>query len=177
MGIASGHCTLILDGQDQTGFTFAMELGRDPGAKTYGFLSGPIELLRAAQSASQQRLQLPSGEILDIDVLQLNPVGLALISIITASDQKAQLQSGNPARLKGLAEELTTLASLRARIEDHLKAEGLFGTTITLEADADADESTSGKWHLKETTGEDNPARVKDALRRIIPELQKRFRL
>jgi hypothetical protein len=80
MGITSGHCTLIFDGRAQPGFSFSV-VESDPSKKRYGFLSGPVELLAVAQAASWLQIQLPSAELLDIEILQLNPAGLALISI------------------------------------------------------------------------------------------------
>jgi hypothetical protein len=67
------------------------------------------------------------------------------------------------------------ICKLRALVEDHLKAEGLFNTTVTLQANLD--ESMAGHWGVKNFAGSDDRLLVINALDRLIPELQKRFRL
>ena len=80
MAIVSGHCTLIIDGKAEFDCTVALDLA-DPATNNLGFLSGPPELLKHARSAKRLQIELQSGEILDVKLLQLSPTGLALISI------------------------------------------------------------------------------------------------
>jgi len=79
MAISAGHCSLIIDGQAESDCTVAFE---PAGPDNLGFLSGPPELLKHARSAKQLQVKLRSGEILHVKLLQLSPIGLALVSII-----------------------------------------------------------------------------------------------
>jgi hypothetical protein len=142
---------------------------RDRGV--YGFLTVLPELLKNTPSAKQLQILLPSGEIFDVKLLQLSPTGVALISIASG----AHADTGTPLRYDSDPLELTTIDKLRSLVEDHLKAEGLFNTTVSLQANLD--ESLAGHWGVKNFAGSDDPLRVKDVLNRLIPELQKRFRL
>jgi hypothetical protein len=54
----------------------------DPGLQTLGFLSGPAEVLKAAQKSRLAQIELGTGESLLIKVLQVSASGLALISVI-----------------------------------------------------------------------------------------------
>jgi hypothetical protein len=80
MGVAE-HCTLILDGARLEKFTCAFERTEKAGIHPYGFLNGPVEMLRAARRAGRVELELESGEILEASVLEVNKVGLALIAV------------------------------------------------------------------------------------------------
>jgi hypothetical protein len=170
MAIFSGHCTLIVDGKAEYDCTVALEIAdRDRGR--YGFLSVLPELLKQTQSAKQLQILLPSGEILDVKLRQLSLTGVALISIAPG----AHADTGTPLQYDSVPQELTTIDKLRALVEDHLKAEGLFNTTVTLQANLD--ESMAGHWGVKNFAGSDDRLLVINALDRLIPELQKRFRL
>jgi hypothetical protein len=82
LGDAAGNCALIIDGQRHNGCSFALERMDDPDLQTaLGFLSGPSEILNQAQRASQVQIERPSGELLDIKVLQVSATGLALIAL------------------------------------------------------------------------------------------------
>ena len=79
---AAGNCALITDGQRHDGCSFALERMDDPDLQTaLGFLSGPSEVLNQARRASQVQLELATGEVLDIKVLQVSAMGLALIAL------------------------------------------------------------------------------------------------
>jgi hypothetical protein len=142
---------------------------RDRGR--YGFLSVLPELLKQTQSAKQLQILLPSGEILDVKLRQLSLTGVALISFAPG----AHADTGTPLQYDSVPQELTTIDKLRALVEDHLKAEGLFNTTVTLQTNLD--ESMAGHWGVKNFAGSDDRLLVINALDRLIPELQKRFRL
>jgi hypothetical protein len=49
-------------------------------ATSYGFLSGSVEALKLAATAKQVRIELTDGRILDARVLQVNPIGFALVT-------------------------------------------------------------------------------------------------
>ena len=105
---------------------------KDPRRKGFGFLSGP---LKSARLAKQLQIKLDSGEILQIEVLALNPVDVPVILI----GHNATKRNVNYLRHGGdrLVRELSTIDKLRALIEDHLKAEGFLNTSVTVHADLD----------------------------------------
>jgi hypothetical protein len=47
----------------------------------YGFLCGPVEVLRAARRAKRVQIELDGGEIVEAGILQINRTGLALITV------------------------------------------------------------------------------------------------
>jgi hypothetical protein len=81
MGVASGKCAIIINGQRSQELAFAMELDVSPKHGHYGFLHGSAEILRQAQRASQVELDLGDQGMISIAILQVSPTGLALISI------------------------------------------------------------------------------------------------
>jgi hypothetical protein len=173
MSIVSGRCTLIIDGQPHLGVSFALELVKDPRRKGFGFLSGPVGVLKSTRLAKQLQIKLDSGEILPIKVLALSLVDLPVVLIGHNATQRND--NDLPHGGDRLLQELSTIDKLRALIEDHLKAEGFLNTSVTVQADLD--KTRGGKWGVKDFVGDDNEADVKNALNRLIPELQKRFRL
>lgn len=85
MGVAIEHCTLILDGNRLGNVTCAIEMIDKAGTQPYGFLSGPVETLRAARKAGRVELELDSGDTLEAGVLEVNKAGLALIVVKRSS--------------------------------------------------------------------------------------------
>ena len=77
----SGNCVLVIDGQVGPSYSFAFEKLEDPARRHFGFLSGPSQFLQAGKTGKQVEIALTSGETLAIAVLQVNPIGLALIEI------------------------------------------------------------------------------------------------
>ena len=70
---------LILDGERLEGITFAVEWNGGPQA--FGFLSGPVETLRKAQTARRFDLELGDGKKLPATMLQVNHSGMALVTL------------------------------------------------------------------------------------------------
>jgi hypothetical protein len=168
MAIVSGPSSLIIDGQLQPGCSIALENAKDPNVRKFGFLSIPPDLLKRVQSAGQLGMQLASGEMVNINLLHLHPAGVALFSIPPTALEK-------PPQSVPVPSVLTSILKLRALIEDQLKAEGFLHVTVILQADAD--KSRLGKWYVKEIIGDDDLIKVQGVLDRLVPELQKRFRL
>jgi hypothetical protein len=82
MELKAGTCRLIIDGTALGGFSCAVELLDDAGPQSFGFLSGPIDQLRAAQTARwATQIDFGHGEIAEIRVLQVSNTGIALIAI------------------------------------------------------------------------------------------------
>ena len=79
MATEAGKCALIIHGQRFQGITFAFEW--NGGAQAFGFLSGPIEILRKARTARSFNVQLDDGAMLAAIMLQVNESGLALVAI------------------------------------------------------------------------------------------------
>ncbi|MET0482783.1 MAG: hypothetical protein ABWZ27_07705 [Aestuariivirgaceae bacterium] len=82
MGVASGKCEIIINGQQSQELAYAMELDVSPRHGNYGFLHGPAEVLLQAQRAPRVELDLGEQGVISIAVLQVSPIGLALISIL-----------------------------------------------------------------------------------------------
>jgi hypothetical protein len=53
----------------------------DSGGLPYGFLSGPVDVLRAARRAKRVQIELEGGDIVEAGILQINRTGLALITV------------------------------------------------------------------------------------------------
>jgi hypothetical protein len=81
MNLKAGRCGLIVDGTWLGGFSCVLELLDDPGPQRFGFLNGPIEQLRAAQTAKTAQIDFGHGEIAEIRILQVSDTGIALIAI------------------------------------------------------------------------------------------------
>jgi hypothetical protein len=81
MGVVSGKCGIIINGQRSQELAYAMELDVNPRHGHYGFLHGSAEILRQAQRAAQVELDLGEQGVIGIAILQVSPSGLALISI------------------------------------------------------------------------------------------------
>jgi hypothetical protein len=79
MAAEAGNCVLILDGKRFGGITFAVEW--NDGPQSFGFLSGPVETLRKAQTTPRFELELSDGTKLPATLLQLSNAGMALVSI------------------------------------------------------------------------------------------------
>ena len=62
-------------------FSCVVELVDDKGPQSFGFLSGPIEQLRAAQTATRVQVDFGHGEIAEIRILQVSNTGIALIAV------------------------------------------------------------------------------------------------
>jgi hypothetical protein len=81
MRVAAGYCTLVIDGNRLEKLSCAIEIMGGSDLPPYGFLSGPVDALKRAATASQVRIEIEDGPILHARVLQVNPTGLALISV------------------------------------------------------------------------------------------------
>jgi hypothetical protein len=82
MTIVSGHCTLVLDGKEYATYSYGFELPGSSAVQKFGFLSGPRGFLEAAKNSKRAQIELDSGEILEIEVLEINATGLALMTFI-----------------------------------------------------------------------------------------------
>src|SRR5690349_7418273 len=81
MELKAGYCRLILDGIAHGGFSYALELLDDPGRRRFGFLSGPIRHLKAAETAKRAQIDFGHGEFAQTRVLQVSNDGIALIAV------------------------------------------------------------------------------------------------
>jgi hypothetical protein len=82
MYLKAGRCGLIIDGAALEGFSCALELLLDdPGPQSCGFLSGPIDQLKATQTAKRAQIDFGHGEIAEIRVLQVSNTGVALVAV------------------------------------------------------------------------------------------------
>jgi hypothetical protein len=79
MATETGKCVLFIDGQRFQGITFALEW--NGGSQAFGFLSGPVEILRKARTARRFDLELSDGTRLPAKMLQVSNAGMALVSI------------------------------------------------------------------------------------------------
>jgi hypothetical protein len=79
MAIEAGKCVLIIDGQRFDGFSFGLEWNGGPQA--FGFLSGPVEILRKARAARMVDLELDGGTKLPAAVLEVSRSEMALVTI------------------------------------------------------------------------------------------------
>jgi hypothetical protein len=81
MNLKAGRCGLVIDGTWLGGFSCVLELldGREP--QSFGFLSGPIDQLKAAQTATRAQVDFGHGEIAEIRILQVSNTGIALIAV------------------------------------------------------------------------------------------------
>jgi hypothetical protein len=82
MDLKAGRCGLIIDGIAVARFSCAFELADE--TETFGFLSGPIDHLQAAQKANWVQIDFGDGQIAEIRVLQVSSTGIALISVRVA---------------------------------------------------------------------------------------------
>jgi hypothetical protein len=81
MYLKAGRCGLIIDGTALGGFSCALELVDDPLPQSFGFLSGPIGQLKAAQTAKLAQVDVGHGEIAEIRILQVSNTGVALVAV------------------------------------------------------------------------------------------------
>jgi hypothetical protein len=81
MNLKAGPCRLIVDGTALGGFSCALELLDDVESHSFGFLSGPINQLKAARTAKQARVELGHGDMVEISILQVSDTGIALIAV------------------------------------------------------------------------------------------------
>jgi hypothetical protein len=79
MATEAGKCVLILDGETLDGITFALEWNGGPLA--FGFLSGPVEILKKARTARRFELELSDGAKVPATMLQVSSTGMALVAI------------------------------------------------------------------------------------------------
>ena len=77
MATESRKCILIVDGQRFPNSEFVVEV--DDAAHAFGFLTGPVEILRKAQR--NVRAELSDGTTIAVTVLQVSNAGLALIGL------------------------------------------------------------------------------------------------
>jgi hypothetical protein len=81
MKLKAGRCGLIVDGSGLGGFSCVVELHEGKEPQSFGFLSGPIDQLKAAQTAKQAQVDFGHGEVSDIRILQVSSTGIALIAV------------------------------------------------------------------------------------------------
>jgi hypothetical protein len=81
MPLKAGRCGLIIDGNALEGFSCALDLLAGPKPQTFGFLSGPIDQLKAAQIAKRVEVDFGQGEFTEIRVLQVSNTGIALVAV------------------------------------------------------------------------------------------------
>jgi hypothetical protein len=81
MNLKAGRCTLIVEGAALRNFSCALELLDDPKSQSFGFLSGPIDQLKAAQTAKRVQVGFEHGEQAEIRILQVSNTGIALIAV------------------------------------------------------------------------------------------------
>jgi hypothetical protein len=79
MTTKAGNCVLILEGERVAGVSFALEW--NDGLQAFGFLSGPVEILRKARAERRVNLELDDGTKLPTTVLEVNRAGIALLAI------------------------------------------------------------------------------------------------
>jgi hypothetical protein len=79
MVIATGYCTLVFDGQRVEKLSCTLDLAEEKDSPRYGFLSGPVEVLRRAAASNQVQLAVADGGILNARVLRVNRMGMALL--------------------------------------------------------------------------------------------------
>jgi hypothetical protein len=80
MATVTRKCVLIVDGQRFPDIEFAVEI-HDSEGQAFGFLSGPVEILKKAQGRRLVRAELGDGTTVTFTVLQVNNAGLALIGL------------------------------------------------------------------------------------------------
>jgi hypothetical protein len=81
MNLKAGRCRLIVDGAALGDFSCALELLDDPVPQSFGFLSGPIDQLKVAQTAKLTQVEFRHGELVEIRILQVSNTGIALIAV------------------------------------------------------------------------------------------------
>jgi hypothetical protein len=81
MSLKAGRCGLIIEGTALGGFSCVVDLLDDTGPQRFGFLSGPIDQLKAAQTARRAQVDFGHGEIAEIRILQVSDTGIALIAV------------------------------------------------------------------------------------------------
>ena len=79
MDLKAGRCRLIVNGTALADFSCAIELLDNAEPQRFGFLSGPVDQLKAAQIAKRVQVDFGHGEIVDIRILQVSDSGIALI--------------------------------------------------------------------------------------------------
>ena len=77
MATESRKCILTVDGQRFPDSEFAVEV--HDATQAFGFLTGPVEILRKAQRSV--RAELSDGTTIALTVLQVSNDGLALIGL------------------------------------------------------------------------------------------------
>ena len=80
MATETRKCALIVDGQRFPDSEFAVEIHDDEG-RAFGFLTGPVEILRKAQGTRRVWVELSDGTTIALTVLQVSNAGLALIGL------------------------------------------------------------------------------------------------
>ena len=70
---------LIVDGKRFEGITFDVEW--NDGPRSFGFLSGPVDVLRKARAVRRVYLELADGTKLPATMLEVSNAGMALVSI------------------------------------------------------------------------------------------------
>jgi hypothetical protein len=80
MATETRKCALIVDGQRFPDSEFAVEVRDDEGL-AFGFLTGPVEILRKAQRKGRVRAEMSDGTTITFTVLQVSNAGLALIGL------------------------------------------------------------------------------------------------
>jgi hypothetical protein len=81
MNLKAGRCRLIVDGTTLDDFSCALELVDQSEPQSFGFLSGPIDQLKAAQTAKRTQVEFGHGELVEIRILQVSNTGIALIAV------------------------------------------------------------------------------------------------
>jgi hypothetical protein len=81
MNLRAGRCRLIVDGIALGDFSCAIELLDDREPQSFGFLSGTIDQLKAAQTAKWAQVDFGHGEVAEIRILQVSSTGIALIAV------------------------------------------------------------------------------------------------
>ena len=79
MDLKAGGCSLIVNGTALADFSCVIELLDNAEPHGFGFLSGPVDQLKAAQVAKRAQVDFGHGEIVDILILQVSDGGIALI--------------------------------------------------------------------------------------------------
>jgi hypothetical protein len=79
MDLKAGRCRLIVSGTALADFACVIELLDNADPQRFGFLSGPVDQLKAAQIAKRVQVDFGHGDTVDIRILQVSDTGIALI--------------------------------------------------------------------------------------------------
>ena len=79
MDLKAGRCRLIVDSAALADFSCAIDLLDNAEPQRFGFLSGPVDKIKAAQIAKRVQVDFGHGEIFDIRILLVSESGIALI--------------------------------------------------------------------------------------------------